>query len=109
MATAKAKYAQIKALLATAGARMINIKFRKVPKPGETIGEERSLTFNPKAAPKRVKGEAASKSAQQAAKTRSENNPNLINVWDHAKQGFRSINMDTIYQIVIDGTVFDLS
>jgi len=103
MATAKAKYAQIKALLATAGARMINIKFRKVN------GEERSLTFNPKAAPKRVKGEAASKSAQQAAKTRSDNNPNLINVWDHAKQGFRSINMDTIYQIVIDGTVFDLS
>ncbi len=103
MAKLEAKYNQIKALLATSGARMINIKFRKVN------GEERSLTFNPKAAAKRVKGEAASASAQQAAATRSARNPNLINVWDHAKQGFRSINMDTIYQIVIDGTVYDLS
>lgn len=103
MATAKAKYAQIKALLATAGARFITIKFKKVN------GDDRSLTFNAKAAAKRVKGDAATPSAQQAAETRSQNNPNLINVWDHAKEGFRSINMDTIYQISIDGVVYDLS
>lgn len=99
----EARYTQIKALLATAGARFITIKFRKVN------GEDRSLTYNAKAAAKRVKGDAAKPSAQQAAATRSQNNPNLINVWDHAKQGFRSINMDTIYEISIDGVVYNLS
>lgn len=99
----EARYNQIKALLATAGARFITIKFKKVN------GDDRSLTYNAKAAAKRVKGESASPSAQQAAATRSANNPNLINVWDHANQGFRSINMDTIYQITVDGTQFDLS
>ena len=98
----EARYAQIKALLATAGARFITIKFRKVN------GDERSLTYNAAAAAKRVKGEAANPSAQQAAKTRSANNPNLINVWDHANQGFRSINMDTIFEISIDGSVYTL-
>lgn len=103
MAKLEARYAQIKALLATAGARFITIHFKKVN------GEDRSITYNAKAAAKRVKGEQASPSAQQAAATRSANNPNLLNVWDHEKKGFRSINMDTIYRISIDGSVFELS
>lgn len=97
------KYAQIKALLATAGARFISIHFTKKD------GSDRQMTFNARAAAKRVKGEAASEQAQRATATRSTNNPNLINVWDQAKQAFRSINMDTIYRIVIDGVVYDLS
>lgn len=97
------KYAQIKALLATAGARFISIHFTKKD------GSDRQMTFNPAAAPKRVKGEEASEQAQRAAATRATNNPNLVNVWDNGKQAFRSINMDTIYRIVIDGVRYDLS
>lgn len=97
------KYAQIKALLATAGARFISIHFTKKD------GSDRQITFNPAAAPKRVKGDEASESAQKAVKTRATNNPNLVNVWDNGKQSFRSINMDTIYRIKVDGVTYDLS
>jgi hypothetical protein len=97
------RYKQIKTLLATAGARFISIHFKKKD------GSDRQMTFNPAAAPKRVKGENASEQAQRAAETRATNNPNLINVWDNAKQSFRSINMDTIYRIVIDGVTYDIS
>ncbi len=98
-----AKYKQIKALLATAGARFVSVYFIKKDL------SERVMSYNPKSAAKRVKGEAASASAQQAVKTRSENHPEFINVWDSTKQAFRSVNMDTIFKIVIDGTTYNLS
>lgn len=97
------RYAQVRALLATAGARFITIDFTKKD------GTPRSLTYNAKAAASRTVGDAASESAKQAVETRASNNPNLINVWDHAKQGFRSINMDTITRIKIDGTEYTIS
>ncbi len=96
------RYAQIKALAATAGARFITCEFVKVN------GEERTMTIQPRALAKHVKGEAASESAQRGAATRAANHPNLWNVWDVHKRAPRSVNMDTLSAIVIDGTRYEL-
>jgi len=96
------RYAQIKALAKTAGARFITCEFIKVN------GEERRMTIQPLALAKHVKGDTASESAQRGAKTRAANHPNLWNVWDVHKRAPRSVNMDTLAAIIIDGTRYEL-
>lgn len=96
-----AKYRQIKALIATAGARWVAVHFIKKD------GSERVMAYNPKSAGKRTKGDKASPSAQQAVETRASNHPNLINVWDSKSEGFRSVNMDTIFKLIVDGITYE--
>ena len=96
------KYAQIKALAATAGARFLACEFVKKD------GTIRHMTIQPLALAKHVKGDSASPSAQQAAATRAERHPNLWNVWDVHKRAPRSVNMDTLQAITIDGIRYEL-
>ncbi len=96
------KYRQIKALAATAGARFLSCEFIKKD------GTIRTMTIQPLALAKHVKGETASASAQQAAATRAERHPNLWNVWDVNKRAPRSVNMDTLMAITIDGVRYEL-
>jgi len=91
------KYRQIRAFIAQNGSRFMSISFKKKD------GSNRTINFNPSAAKNRTKGETVSSSAQQAVETRKINNPNLLNVWEQNNPDdvtkFRSINMDTVYQI----------
>jgi hypothetical protein len=103
MSQNEARYRQIRALVATAGARFVSITFIK------KNGEERTMVYNQLAAAPRVKGEAASEQAQRATATRAERNPNLLNVWDNGKQAFRSINMDTIKTVKVDKVEYHIA
>lgn len=99
----EAKYHQIRALIKSAGSRFLTVEFFKVD------GSFRKMQVQPMALKNRVKGAAASEQAQRAAATRSANNPNLLNVWDVQKRAPRSINMDTLVAITLDGVRYDLS
>jgi hypothetical protein len=56
-----------------------------------------------------IKGEAAEERYRRAVKTRAENNPNLVNVWDVHKQERRSINLDTVISITLSGVTYEVN
>ncbi len=90
-----------KALLDTTSGRFISITFIKKD------GSERKLTISPSAVKTHL-AENPSDSAKQATETRRKNHPNLYPVYDvHAKQ-IKSVNLDTITKIVIDGTTYSV-
>lgn len=88
---------QLKGLIETAGARFIRVDFVKKDR---TL---RKMLAQPKARIGLV-GEAASDSAKQGVETRKANHPNLLNIYDVQKKGWRSINLDTVYAVQVDGT-----
>lgn len=88
---------QLKGLIETAGARFVRVDFVKKD------GSLRKMIAAPKARTGLV-GEAASESAKRAVETRKANNPNLVNIFDTRKKGWRSINLDTVYAVQVDGT-----
>lgn len=66
-------------------------------------GTERTMRVEPgRLVPK---GDAASKAARRAVKTRKARHPHLMPVWDADKGSPRSINLATVSRITVDGTV----
>jgi hypothetical protein len=96
------RHALIRSLIESAGGRFASVTFTKKD------GTERVMQVQPAAGKFRVVGDAASDSAKQAVATRKENHPNLLPIWDVAAQAFRSINLDTVKRVVVDGTVFNI-
>lgn len=86
-------------LIASAKGRFIRVDFHKVD------GSERMMIVQPAKLKFEVKGDEASASAKQGVETRRARHPNLLPVWDVQKEGIRSINMDTVFKIVINGEV----
>lgn len=68
-------------------------------------GTMRTLSVQMDAARTNAKGATASPAAQQAAKTRAANNPNLYNVWV-LRKGYRSVNFDTLTRVALRGKVY---
>lgn len=96
------KYEFIKKKLEEAGSKFITISFVKKD------GSDRQMNIQYKAMMSRLKGDEASDSAKQAVKTRKENNPNLVAVYDVQKHAIRQINMDTVYKLTFAGEVYEL-
>ena len=66
----------------------------------------RVMNIQPAAIKGHLIGDKASDSAKQAVKTRAQNHPNLLNVWDNGSQGIRSVNLDTVFEIKVGGEVY---
>jgi hypothetical protein len=96
-------YATVRALVASAGSRFFSIEFVK------KNGDYRKMQVQQAAARTHAKGDTASESAQRAVATRAKNNPNLLNVWSVDKRAFRSVNMDTLRAITVDGHRYEVS
>ena len=86
----------IRSLIQSAGSRFCSITFVKVD------GSHREMLIQPRVT-SYIKGDEACDSARRAARHRAEANPNLINVWDVQKRAPRSINLDTVNRVVLDG------
>ena len=91
-----AKRRQILAICETAGPRFVRFTFIK------RDGTVRELTTCNTATTGLV-GDAAAPSRKQAVETRKQNNPNLLNRFDVHKRGWRSINLDTVVELQVDG------
>lgn len=62
-------------------------------------GTLRTMLIQHAATKFRVKGDAASESAQRGVATRAENHPELFNTYDVDRNAIRSINLDTVLEI----------
>jgi hypothetical protein len=89
--------AAISSLIASAGSTIFTVTFYKKD------GSERVMQIQLPAIKKLLKGDAASDSAKQAVATRKENHPELMAVYDLGKGAIRSINLDTVTAINING------
>lgn len=99
----EARRTQINSLIQSAGATFFAVEFFKKD------GSLRTMQIQLPAAKNHIVGDAASDSSKQAVATRKANNENLINVWDVASQGFRSVNLDSLIAVTVRGTRFDVS
>ena len=95
------KYARVRELVKSAGSRIFSVQFTK------KNGEKRIMTVQQAALAPRCKGDAASDSARQGVETRARNNPHLLNVYDIGKRGIRSVNMNTLDWIKVNGEKFE--
>lgn len=100
--TVDKRRALIRQMIESAGGQFASVTFIKKD------GTQRVMQVQPASGKFHVKGDAASESAQQAAATRAANNPHLMNIWDVASKGFRSLNLDTVLRIAVGGTVFNV-
>lgn len=100
-----AKPSQIRALIETAGSRFISVEFVK------KSGELRKMLVNPARLGAVVRKETFDKSEShvRGAATRKAANPHLLNVWDEIAGGPRTINLDTLTQIKVDGVHYTLN
>ena len=94
------KRAILREHLAHAGSRFVAITFIKKDGTPRTITTCNTATVG-------LKGDEASAPAQQAAATRAERHPHLINRYDVHKMGWRSINLDTVTRLKMEGFTFD--
>jgi hypothetical protein len=94
-AAIEARRAQIRAVIGTAGSRFVSVVFVKKD------GTLRVMRWNP-ADHRDIKGDAATDAGKRANATRKANNPNLIRVQE-VKKGWRSVNLDRIIRIRVDG------
>ncbi|XAI95955.1 hypothetical protein [Microcystis phage Mwe-JY26] len=94
--------ALIRSLIESAGGQFASVTFTKKD------GTVRVMNVQPAAGKFHVVGEAASDSAKQAVETRKQAHPELLAIWDVAKQAFRSINLDTVTRVAVAGTVFEI-
>jgi hypothetical protein len=96
--TGNARADAIRNLVNSAKGRFVRVDFRKAD------GSFRRMVVQPATGPVRIAASPApSPSAARAAFTRAVNHPNLFNVWDSLSMGFRSINLDTVEAIRING------
>ena len=67
----------------------------------------RTMNIQPAAIAKAIKDPSeVSDADKQRTETRRANNPHLLPVWDVQNQGVRSVNLDTVTEIKIDGEVY---
>lgn len=88
----------IRAAILSAKGRFVRVDFRKAD------GSFRRMVVQPATGP--VRAAAApppSEQAARAARTRAINHPNLLNIWDSLSMGFRSVNLDTVEALKING------
>jgi len=93
----------IRDLINSARGRFASVEFVKKD------GTVRVLQVQPAAAKFHVKGDKASAAAQQATKTRKENNPNHLAVWDVVDQCFKTVDLDTVFAVTVDKTRYSVS
>lgn len=96
-------YRTIAAMIDAAGSQVISVTFRK------KTGQMRTIPIQQAALATHVKGERGSERHVRAAKTRAENHPNLMPVFDMGKRAIRSINMDTVTRIATGGHVYEVA
>lgn len=96
--TGNARADAIRNLVNSARGRFVRVDFRKAD------GSFRRMVVQPATGPVRIAAAPLpSPSAARAAWTRAVNHPNLFNVWDSLSMGFRSINLDTVEAVKING------
>jgi hypothetical protein len=93
---------QINALIDSAGSTFLAIEFVKADSTVRTIQVQLPV------AKKHIVAEYESDAREQAVATRKANNPNLRNLFDVARKGFRSVNLDTVLAVTVRGTRFDI-
>lgn len=105
LTSSPAKPAQIRALIETAGSRFVSVEFTKQD------GALRRMLVNPARLGAHLRRDDSDKSEshQRGAATRKALNPHLLNVWDEIAGGPRSINLDTLSQIKIDGVTYHVA
>lgn len=93
-------YEEMAALVASAQGRFCSVTFIKKD------GTVRVMNIQPARIAKAIKDpdEVADIDKQRTAARRA-NNPHLLPVWDNAKQAIRSVNLDTVTEIKVDGEV----
>lgn len=100
-AAMEARRARIRNRINAAGGRFAGVEFIKKD------GSLRTMNVQPARLKFEVKGDAASEAAQRATETRKANNPNLMPVWDVAADAIRSINLDTVLAVTVDGVRYE--
>lgn len=90
-----------KALLDSTSGRFMSVTFIKKD------GSERTLTISPKAVATHL-AENPSESAKKATETRKANNPHLYPVYDVQEKRIKSVNLDTIIRVKMDGTTYNV-
>lgn len=87
-----------KALIANAKGRFCGVTFIKAD------GTLRRMNVQPAKLALHVKGDAATEAGQKATATRKARHPHLFPVWDVRANAPRSINLETVKAIRINGT-----
>jgi hypothetical protein len=93
------RYDLIRKIAEDQGARIFSVLFVKKD------GTLRRMLVQYAATATHMLGDKAPEHKQRAAQMRRDMNPNLLNVWDIGKHGFRSINMDTVREIRGEGRI----
>ena len=96
------RYALIKKIVESAGSRFFSVCFIK------KNGDRRIMSVQQAALAPRCKGESACESAKRAVAARARNHPNLLNVYSVDSHAIRSINMDSVEWIRVDGKEYKL-
>ncbi|UWR32221.1 hypothetical protein K3759_09590 [Sulfitobacter sp. W027] len=94
-------YAAKRDLIASAGGRFCAVTFTKAD------GSERTMQVQPATLQRHVKGDAATEAGKRAVGTRKARHPHLLPVWDAKARAPRSVNLATIFRIVVDGVVHE--
>ncbi len=87
----------LRSVLDDAGSRFLSATYTKVD------GTVTKRVFQTKAGRALLAGDAASDSAKQAVETRKANHPNLVSLYDMTAHGWRSLNLDTVREIAVEG------
>lgn len=90
-----------RALIASAEGRFASVVFTKKD------GTRRMMRIQPAKLKYHVKGDAACEAAQKAVQTRAARHPNLMPVWDTEAAAPRSVNLETISRIAVNGAVHE--
>lgn len=88
-------------LIASAQGRFATVVFTKKD------GTRRVMRVQPAKLKYHVKGDAACEAAQKAVKTRAARHPNLMPVWDTEAAAPRSVNLETVSRIAVNGAVHE--
>ena len=92
-----------RALIASAAGRFASVTFIKKD------GSRRVMRVQPATLKYHVKGAAACEAAQKAVQTRAERHPNLMPVWDADACAPRSVNLETVSRIAVNGAVHEFA
>ncbi|WP_288938820.1 hypothetical protein [uncultured Roseovarius sp.] len=98
---AAAELEEKRALIASAEGRFATVVFTKKD------GTRRVMRVQPAKLKYHVKGDAACEAAQKAVKTRAARHPNLMPVWDTEAAAPRSVNLETVSRIAVNGAVHE--
>lgn len=94
-------YKTVRKIISDAGSQFIGIEFKK-----KSDGSNRVLNVQQPAIKNHIKGDKAEEQYIRAAKTRKDNNPNIMNVYSRDKQAIRSFDMNTLIRITVAGKTY---